>query len=131
MIVNYNVGICDGSVCRNVSDFFVVEYNEGIRALRSRFVINLCEISPFFSKFCCPYRLGGGICGEFLVFCDCFPADGVDEGGTVWCSVPTSVGFYLKYVSCLAFSHLFICVEIVCEQVEGLLCDETWDLDGN
>ena len=55
----------------------------------------------------------------------------MDDGGKVWYSVPISVGFYLKHVSCLAFSHLFIFVEIVCEQVEGLLCDEMWGLDGN
>ena len=93
----------------------MVEYDEGIRALRSRLVITLCEISPFFSKCRCPYRLGGGICGEFLVFCDCFSADGVDDSGTVWCSAPIPVGFYLKQLSCLAFSHLFIGVEIVRE----------------
>ena len=34
-------------------------------------------------------------------------------------------------MTCLEFSHLLICEEIVCEQVEGLLRDETWDLDGN
>ena len=130
-IVNYNVGIRDGSVCRDVSDFLVVEYDEGIRDLCSRLVITLCEIAPLFSKCRCPYRLGGGICGEFLVFCDRFAGNGVDDGGTVWCSAPIPVGFYLKHLSCLEFSHLFIGVEIVCEQVECLLCDETWGLDGN
>ena len=109
----------------------MVNYDEGIRALLSRFVITLCEISPFFSKCRCLYRLVGRICGYFLVFFDRFTADGVDDGGTVWCSVSIPAGFYIKRVSCLEFSHLFICVEIVCEQVEGLLCDETWGLDGN
>ena len=69
-IVNHNVGIRDSSVCWDVLDFIMVEYDEGIRALRSRIVITLCEIAPFFSKCRCPYRLSGGICGEFLVFCD-------------------------------------------------------------
>ena len=130
-IVNHNVGIRDSSVCRYVSDFIVVEYDEGIHALRSRLVITLCEIAPFFSKCCCPYRLSGGICGEFLLFCYCFAGDGVDYGGTVWCSAPIPIVFYLKQLSCLAFYHMFICVEILCEQVEGFLCDETWGLDGN
>ena len=75
----------------------MVENDEVIRALSSRFVITLCEISPFFSKFCCQYLLGGGICGEILVYCDRFTADGVDDGGTVWCSVPFSVGYYLAW----------------------------------
>ena len=95
----------------------MVEYNEGICALRSRLVITLSEIAPFFSKCRCPYRLSGRICGDFLVFCDRFAGDGVDDGGIVWCSAPIPVGFYLKQLSCLAFYHLFIGVEIVCEQV--------------
>ena len=95
-IVNHNVGISESSVCWDVSDFIVVEYNEGIRALRSRLVITLCEIAPFFSKCRCPYRLSGGICGEFLVFCDRFAGDGVDDGSKVRCSDPIPVVFYLK-----------------------------------
>ena len=67
-IVNHNVGICDCYVCWDVSDFFVVEDDEVIRFLCSRLVVSLCDISPFFSKFCCLYRLGGRICGKFLVF---------------------------------------------------------------
>ena len=61
----------------------MVDYDEGIRALNSRLVITLCEIAPFFSKCCCPYRLSGGICGEFLLFYYRFSVDGVDDGGTV------------------------------------------------
>ena len=129
-VVNYHVGICDGSIGRYVADFFVVEYDEGIRTLCSCFFIPLCESSPFFSKRRCPYRLGGGICGKFLVLCYRFTAYGVDDDGTGWCSVTISVCFYFKHVFGLAFSHLFICVEIICEQVECLLRDETWGLDG-
>ena len=103
----------------------MVEYDERIRALRFCLVITLCEIAPLFSKCRCPHRLSGVICGEFLVFCDRFAGDGVDDGGTVRCSAPIPVVFYLKQLSCLAFSHMFIGVEIVCEQVQCLLCDET------
>ena len=77
----------------------MVEYDEGIRALRSRLVVTLCVIAPFFSKCCCPYRLSGGICGEFLVFCDRFAGDRVYDGSTVRFSDPISVVFYLKHLS--------------------------------
>ena len=63
--------------------------------------------------------------------CDQFAGDGVDDGGTVRCSAPIPVVLYLKQLYCLAFSHVFIGVEIVCEQVECLLCDETRGLNGN
>ena len=117
-IVNHNVGIRDSSVCWYVLDFLLVEYDEGICALCSCLVITLCAIDPFFYKCRFPYHLSGGICGGFIVFCDRFAGDGVDDGGTVWCSAPPPVGFYLKQLYCLAFYHLFIGVEIVCEQVE-------------
>ena len=71
-----------------------------------------------------------GSAAIFLYFVIVSPLMGVDYGGTVWCSVPVSVCFYFKHVFGLAFSHLLICVEIICEKVEGLLRDETWGLDG-
>ena len=107
-IVDHNVGICDCSVFCNVLDFIVVEYDEGICELCSCIVVTLCEIAPFFSKCRFPYCLGRGICGKFLVFCVCFARDGMDDGGTVQCSATLPVVFYLKQLSCLAFSHLFI-----------------------